>query len=150
MVTAWRGGPGAAETVTVQHTVGEGHAQGLIKGEFDMAQALQADEALLGGGEARVEDILGGADGRATVTGVHDLTVCHASRMPGHPLVYTQHSLPFEQQVSLSGEAGEMLSASVDVTDVAAALEKREARRCAWRWASKPGSRRCGRNRPRS
>ena len=112
------------ETLTVQHTVGRGSARGLVKGEFEMAQALQADEALLGSGEARVEDILGGADGRATVAGVIDLTVCHASRMPGHPLVYTQHTLPFEQPVTLSGEAGEILSASVAVTDVAAALEE--------------------------
>lgn len=115
-----------AETVSVQHTVGEGEAQGLIKGEFDLSQALQADEALMGCGEARVEDILGGANGRATVTGTIDLTVYHASRMPGHPLVSTQHSLPFEQQVPFSGEPGEVLSASVNVTDVAAALEEGE------------------------
>lgn len=109
--------------VTVQRTVGEGQARGLVKGEFEIASALQAEEALLGSGEARVEDILGGADGRATVTGVIDLTVCHAAHMPGHPLVYTQHSLPFEQQVPLTGEGGDMLSADVTVTDVAAALE---------------------------
>ncbi|MBQ9197466.1 MAG: hypothetical protein IJ157_09555 [Clostridia bacterium] len=115
-----------SDTLTVRHTVGEGSGQGLVKGEFEISQALQADEALLGSGEARVEDILGGADGRAAVTGTIDLTVCHASRMPGHPLVYTQHSLPFEQQVTLSGEPGEMLSASVRVTDVAAALEEGE------------------------
>ena len=111
------------ETLKTQRVVGEGRAQGLIKGEFELSQALQAEEALIGSGEARVEDILGGADGRATVTGTVDLTVCHASRMPGHPLVYTQHSLPFEQQVTLNGENGDMLSASVAVTDVAAALE---------------------------
>ena len=112
-----------SDTLTVQHAVGEGFGQGLVKGEFEIAEALQADEALIGSGEARVEDILGGADGRAAVTGTIDLTVCHASRMPGHPLVYTQHSLPFEQQVTLSGEPGDMLSAFVRVTDVAAALE---------------------------
>jgi len=119
--------PGAqvlTEALTVQHTVGGGEAQGLIKGEFEISQALQAQEALLGEGEARVEDILGGADGRATVTGMIDLTVCHASALPGRPLVYTRHSLPFEQQVTLHGEPGEMLSASAAVTDVAAALEE--------------------------
>ena len=114
------------ETVDMQTVVGGGDAQGLVKGEFEVSSALQAEEALLGSGEARVEDILGGADGRATVTGTVDLTVCHASRMPGHPLVVTQHSLPFEQQVTLNGEAGDMLSASVEVTDVAAALESAE------------------------
>ena len=115
-----------SEAVSLQRAVGSGDAQGLIKGEFEISPALQAEEALLGSGEARVEDILGGADGLATVTGTVDLTVCHASRMPGHPLVCTQHSLPFEQQVNLAGEAGELLSASVDVTDVAAALENAE------------------------
>ena len=111
------------DTLTAQYAVGEGRAAGLVKGEFEMAPALQAEEALFGSGEARVEDILGGADGRATVTGTIDLTVCHASRMPGHPLVVTQHSLPFQQPVSLTGESGELLSAAVRVTDVAAALE---------------------------
>lgn len=115
-----------SDTVPLQRTVGSGDAQGRIKGEFEISSALQAEEALLGSGEARVEDILGGADGRATVTGTVDLTVCHASRMPGHPLVCTQHSLPFEQQVTLNGEAGDMLSASVEVVDVAAALENAE------------------------
>ncbi len=117
------GAQALSETVTVQRTVGGGTAQGLVKGEFELAEALQAEEALLGSGEARVEDIIGGADGRATAIGSIDLTVYHASRMPGRPLVYTQHSLPFEQAVTLSGEAGDMLSASVEVTDVAVALE---------------------------
>jgi len=112
------------DALTVQHTVGGGEAQGLVKGEFEIAAALMAEEALMGSGEARVEDILGGEDGCATVTGTVDLSVCHASCMPGRPLVYTQHSLPFEQQVTLDGEAGDMLSAAVQVTDVAAALEK--------------------------
>lgn len=117
-----------SETVTVQRVVGGGEAAGLARGEFELSEALQADEALLGSGEARVEDILGGADGRAAVTGTIDLTVCHASRMPGRPLVYTQHSLPFEQVVNLTGDAGEMLSASARVTDVAAALETAEGK----------------------
>ena len=110
--------PGAQilrESLTVQRVVGGGEAQGLARGEFEIAPALQATEALIGSGEARVEDILGGADGRATVTGTIDLTVCLASDMPGRPLVSTQYSLPFEQQVTLSGEAGEMLSASARV-----------------------------------
>lgn len=114
------------EKITLQRTVGGGESQGLVKGEFAVSEALQAEEALIGSGEARVEDILGGADGRAAVMGTIDLTVCHASRMPGHPLVYTQHSLPFEQQVTLSGEMGDMLSAAARVTDVAVALEPGE------------------------
>ncbi|MBQ9408553.1 MAG: DUF3794 domain-containing protein [Clostridia bacterium] len=115
-----------AETLPVQRAVGGGGAQGLCRGEFDVAAALQAQQALLGSGEARVEDILGGEDGRATVTGVIDLAVCLASSLPGRPLVTVQHSLPFEQQVALTGEAGDLLSASARVTDVAVALEDAE------------------------
>lgn len=114
------------EQASMQRSVGGGAAQGLIKGEFDLSEALKAEETLLGCGEARVEDIVGGADGRATVIGTIDLTVCHASDLPGRPLVYTQHALPFEQGVTLSGEMGDMLSADVQVTDVAAAIENGE------------------------
>jgi hypothetical protein len=59
-----------SETLTVQHTVGEGRDQGLIKGTFEISQALQADEALLGSGEARVEDILGGGGAHAGAVGI--------------------------------------------------------------------------------
>ena len=79
--------------------------------------------------EAAATGIIGGADGRATVTGTIDLTVCHASRMPGRPLVYTQHSMPFEQTVTLSGEMGDALSASAQTTDAAVALEGKEDER---------------------
>ena len=44
-----------SETVSLQRAVGSGDAQGLIKGEFEISPALQAEEALLGSGEARVE-----------------------------------------------------------------------------------------------
>lgn len=117
------------ETLTVQCSVGGGQENGLIRGEFALAQALEAEEALLADAQARVEDIIGGADGRATVTGTIDLTVCHASRMAGRPLVYTQHSMPFEQSVTLSGEMGDALSTSAQVTDVAVALEGKEEER---------------------
>jgi len=109
--------------MTVQRTVGGGSAQGLVRGEFEVADALQAQEALQAQAEARVEDVIGGADGRAAVTGTIDLTACFASGINGRPLVYAQYSLPFEQPVTLSGEAGDMLSASAQVTDVAVALE---------------------------
>ncbi len=117
------------EEVTSQSTVGGGEAQGMIRGEFELAETLQAEEALFASAEARVEDIIGGADGRATVTGTIDLTACHAARMPGRPLVCTQHSLPFEQTVTLSGEMGDLMSASADVTDAAVALEGSEGAR---------------------
>lgn len=112
--------------LTVQRTVGGGTAQGLIRGEFEVSDALQAQEALLAQAEARVEDVIGGADGRAAVTGVIDLSACFASSLAGRPLVYAQYSLPFEQTVALGGEAGDMLSAFAAVTDVAVALESDE------------------------
>lgn len=108
---------------SVRQIVGSGAAQGLVRGEVEVSEALNAAEALVAQAEARVEDILGGADGRATVTGTIDLTACYASSLPGRPVVYSQHSLPFEQQVTLSGEMGDMLSASAEVTDTAVALE---------------------------
>ena len=109
--------------ITVQRTVGGGSAQGLIRGEFEVSEVLSAQEALLADAHARVEDIIGGADGRATVTGVIDVSACFSSGLNGRPLAYAQYSLPFEQSVTLSGEMGDMLSATADVTDVAVALE---------------------------
>lgn len=112
--------------IGVQYAVGGGRAQGLVRGEAEISSALQAEEALLAKAAARVEDIIGGADGRATVTGVIDLTACYASLLPGKPVVCAQHSLPFEQTVTLDGEAGDMLSASAEVTDTAVVLEGTE------------------------
>ena len=107
----------------LQQVVGEGGARELVRGEFDVNEALQAREALFSQAEARVEDIIGGADGRATVTGTIDLTACFASALPGRPVVCSQHSFPFEKAVTLSGEMGEMLAAVATVTDTAVALE---------------------------
>lgn len=109
--------------IRTQQVVGEGSAQELIRGEFEVSGALQATDALLSKAEARVEDIIGGADGRATVTGTIDLAVCYASATPGRPVVCSQHSFPFEQSVTLGGEMGDMLSATATVLDTAAALE---------------------------
>ena len=68
---------------------------------------------------AQVEDILGGADGRATVTGTLSLEAYHTSDMPGRALVYTRHAMPFEQTVGLSGALGDALVARSTVRDVA-------------------------------
>lgn len=109
--------------ICTQQVVGSGSEQGLVRGEIEISDVLGATEALLTQAEARVEDIVGGADGRATVTGTIDVTACLASSLPGRPVVYAQHSLPFEQTVTLGGEMGDMLSATAEVTDTAAALE---------------------------
>lgn len=110
--------------IVSQRIVGSGCTQALVRTEAEVSQVLGATEALLAQAEARVEDIIGGADGKATVTGTIDLTVCYASSLPGRPVVCQQHSLPFEETVALSGEMGDMLSASAEVTDAAAALEE--------------------------
>lgn len=115
--------------VQVQRIVGDGSAQGLVRGEFEISEALSATEALFAQAEARVEDIVGGADGRATVTGTIDLAACFASSLNGRPVVCSNHSLPFEETVTLSGEMGDMLSAVAEVTDTAVALEGDESGR---------------------
>lgn len=107
----------------IRRVVGEGSAQGLIRGEFEISEALEASEALFAQAEVRVEDIAGGADGRAAVTGNIDLSVCFASALEGRPVVVSTHSMPFEQTVTLSGEMGDLMSAAAFVTDAAAALE---------------------------
>lgn len=112
--------------ITTGKTVGGGSEHGLIRGEFEVSEVLAAQEALLAEAEARVEDIIGGADGRATVTGTIDLTACFSSALAGRPLAYTRYSLPFEQSVTLSGETGDLLSATAVAEDVAVALEEND------------------------
>ncbi|MBR5231200.1 MAG: DUF3794 domain-containing protein [Clostridia bacterium] len=107
----------------IRRVVGEGIAQGLIRGEFEISEALNASEVLFAGAQVRVEDIVGGADGRAAVTGNIDLSVCFSSTIPGRPVVVSTHAMPFEQTVTLSGEIGDLMSAAAFVTDAAAALE---------------------------
>lgn len=109
----------ALETLTVQRTVGEGEAQTLQREEFELADVLQIRDTLYATAQAQVEDILGGADGRATVTGTITLEAYHTSDMPGRPLVYTRHTMPFEQAVGLSGALGDALAAESTVKDVA-------------------------------
>lgn len=107
------------QSLAVQRAVGEGEGQTLLREEFELSDVLQIKETLFATGHARVEDILGGADGRATVTGTISLEAYHTSDMPGRPLVYTRHAMPFEQQVNLSGALGNALSARSSVRDVA-------------------------------
>lgn len=107
------------QSLSIQKTVGEGEGQSLIREEFELSDVLQIKDTLFATGAAKVEDILGGADGRATVTGTISLEAYHTSDMPGRPLVYTRHTMPFEQQVNLSGALGNALSAYSTVKDVA-------------------------------
>lgn len=107
------------QTLTVQRTVGEGENQTLLREEFPLNEALQIKNTLYATAQAQVEDILGGADGRATVTGTVTVEACHTSALPGRPLLATRHTMPFEQAVNLSGALGDALTAQSAVRDVA-------------------------------
>lgn len=103
----------------LQRAVGEGEGQMLLKEEFELSDVLQVKETLYATAQAQAEDIFGGADGRATVTGTVLVEAYHTSLMPGRPLIYTRHSAPFEQTVNLSGALGSHMAAHTVVRDVA-------------------------------
>lgn len=107
------------QVLSIQRAVGEGAAQTLLREEFELSDVLQVKGTLYATGSAQVEDIMGGADGRATVTGTIQIEAYHTSDMPGRPLIYTRHSMPYEQQVNLSGALGDALAARSVVKDVA-------------------------------
>lgn len=103
----------------VQRAVGEGEGQMLLREEVELSDVLQVKETLYATAQAQAEDLFGGADGRATVTGTVLLEAYHTSGMPGRPLIYTRHSMPFEQTVNLSGALGNQMAAHTTVRDVA-------------------------------
>lgn len=117
----------ATQALALQRSVGEGEGQSLLREEFELSDVLQIKDTLYAVAQAQVEDILGGADGRATVTGVIALDAYHTSDMPGRPLVYTRHTMPFEQVVGLSGALGDALAAQSTVRDVAVLTQDGEA-----------------------
>jgi len=114
------------QQIAMERTVGEGEGQALLREEFALSDVLQITDTLYAAARAQVEDILGGADGRATVTGTIHLEAWHASDMPGRPLVNTRHSMPFEQTVALSGALGDALAARSEVRDVAVLSQENE------------------------
>ena len=107
------------QTIAIQRTVGEGESQNLLREEFELSDVLRIKDTLFATAQAQVEDILGGADGKAAVTGTVTIDAYHASDLPGRPLVYTRHTMPYEQQLILSGALGSALSAHTQVKDVA-------------------------------
>lgn len=107
------------QTLLYQRAVGEGESQTLIKEEIELTDVLQVRDTLFATAHAQAEDILGGADGKAVVTGSIQVEACHTSDMPGRPLIYTRHTLPFEQAVQLTGAPGESLAAKSEVSDTA-------------------------------
>ncbi len=116
----------ATQTLSMQRTVGEGEGQSLLREEFDLSDVLQIKNTLYASGQAQVEDILGGADGKVTVTGTIAIEAYHTSDMPGRPLVYTRHLMPYEQTVALSGALGDAMAASSTVRDVAVLSQENE------------------------
>ena len=116
----------AYQTIAMEHTVGEGESQTLLREEFELSDVLRIKDTLFATAQAQVEDILGGADGKATVTGTITIDAFHAADLPGRPLVYTRHTMPFEQQVALSGALGTALSAHSQVKDVAVLSQETE------------------------
>jgi hypothetical protein len=119
----------ATQTIAFQRTVGEGESQTLLREEFELSDVLKIKDTLFATAQAQVEDILGGADGAATVTGTVTVEACHTSDLPGRPLVYTRHTAPYEQQVTLSGALGSALAARTLVRDTAALSQEGETGR---------------------
>jgi len=115
-----------SQTIAMQHTVGEGEAQNLFREEFELSDVLKITDTLFASAEAQVEDILGGADGKAVVTGTVTLDAYHTADLPGRSLVYTRHTMPYEQQVTLSGALGTALAAQTAVKDVAVLSQETE------------------------
>ncbi|MBR3019539.1 MAG: LysM peptidoglycan-binding domain-containing protein [Clostridia bacterium] len=115
-----------SQTVAMQRTVGEGEAQNLFREEFELSDVLKITDTLFASAEAQVEDIMGGADGKAAVTGTVTIDAYHTSGLPGRPLVYTRHTMPYEQQVTLSGALGTALAAQTAVKDVAVLSQETE------------------------
>lgn len=107
------------QALRYQRAVGEGENRSLVKEEIELTDVLQVRDTLFATAHAQVEDILGGADGKAVVTGSIQVEACHTSDMPGRPLIYTRHTLPYEQAVQLTGAPGESLAARSDVCDTA-------------------------------
>ena len=116
----------ATQTIALQRTVGEGENQILLREEFELSDVLKIKDTLFATALAQAEDITGGSGGTATVTGTVTIEACHTSDLPGRPLVYTRHTAPYEQQVTLSGALGSALTARTLVRDAAVLSQEGE------------------------
>ena len=106
------------ETLRALRTVGFGAQDVLIRDECSLGGILQITDTLYATAWAQVEGVSGG-EGRATISGSIQLEATHLSDMPVHPLVITRHTIPFEETVVVSGEAGDDLCCRAVVRDVA-------------------------------
>ena len=105
-------------TETVREA-GEGEVQDTLRDEFELSDVLQVESTLFATGYAQPEDVSLTPDGKARVTGTVHIEAYHTSRMPQRPLIYTRHTMPYEQEIALSGEKGNLLSALTQVRDIA-------------------------------
>ena len=121
VVSGIRGADGLmtrSETMRCIRTVGYGAQDVLIRDECELGSALQITDTLYATAMAAVQEVSGG-EGRATLSGSIQLEVTHVSDMPSRPVVITRHTIPFEETVVVSGEAGDELCCSAVVRDVA-------------------------------
>ena len=111
------------QELAYRRTVAAGSGATLLREEFDLAQGLDVRETLFATAQVLHTDVTGG-QGHAGVSGSVQLDVCHASGLPGKPVLLTRHVIPFSHAVDLSGEAAESLAARVTVQDVAVASQE--------------------------
>ena len=104
--------------LTMCRKAGSGEVQSTVRDEIELSDILQVRETLIGSACAVVEDVKQIGKDRVAVIGTVLLDVCHQSDMPRRPLIRTQHKVPFEQEIALSG-SGSMVSAQSSVKDVA-------------------------------
>ena len=104
--------------LTLSRKAGSGEVQSTVRDEMELSDILQVKETLIGSACAIVEDVKQIGKDKVAVMGTVLLDVCHQSDMPRRPLIRTQHKVPFEQEIALSG-SGSMVSARSSVRDVA-------------------------------
>lgn len=121
IVTGVRGMDGLmlrTDTLSGVRSVACGAQDVLIRDECELADVLQITDTLYATAVAVVQDVMGGEE-RAAISGQILLEVAHLSSMPSRPVVTTRHTIPFEESIPLTGDAGDHLTASVTVKDVA-------------------------------
>lgn len=111
---------------SVCQIAGEGEIVSTIRDEIPLSDVLQIKETLLGNAHAVVEDVHMIGANRVAVTGTVLLDVCHTADMPQRPLINTQHKIPFEQEIAVSGDNLQTVSAQSFVWDVAVASQEQE------------------------
>lgn len=111
--------------VTWRRQTASGAADALLREEFALPAELAVRQTLFARAWPVFREAAGG-QGRIGLAGEIQLEAVHASDVPGKPIVVTRHSVPFQQGVETTGEAGELLDGRVCVKDVAVASQPAE------------------------